>query len=213
MIRVAIVDDHEMVREGVRNMLEGEADFDVVGESATADDIVRFVAQTRPDILLLDARLPGVSGPEACRLLRIAHPQVGVVMLTVYSDEVLVQESIRAGARGYVLKDIERFDLCQSIRAVARGEAVVSTRVTGVLMDRMRSDTRSIGPAGGAGPLTEQQRQILRLVSEGNSNREIADVVHLSENTVKSHLQQIFARLGVRNRVEAAITAARDGLI
>jgi two-component system, NarL family, response regulator DevR len=213
VIRIAIVDDHEVVREGVRVMLRGEADFEIVGERENAEDIIEFVSQTRPDVVLLDARLPGVSGPEACRLLTDAHPEVKVIILTVNSDDALVEESVRAGARGYIIKDVERFELKQSIRAVNRGEAVVSPSITSKLLERMRTKSEPSATAVNRPILNEKQTLILRLISEGYSNREIATRVHLSENTVKSHLQEIFARLGVRNRVEAAIRAARDGLI
>ena len=213
MIRIAIVDDHEVAREGVRVMLRGEPDFEIVGERENADDIIEFVSQTRPDVVLLDARLPGVSGPEACRLLSDAHPEVKVIILTVNSDDALVEESVRAGARGYIIKDVERFELKQSIRAVNRGDAVVSPSITSKLLDRMRTKSEPSATAVDRPILNEKQTLILRLISEGYSNREIATRVHLSENTVKSHLQEIFARLGVRNRVEAAIRAARDGLI
>jgi len=213
VIRIAIVDDHEVAREGVRVMLRGEPDFEIVGERENADDIIEFVSQTRPDVVLLDARLPGVSGPEACRLLSDAHPEVKVIILTVNSDDALVEESVRAGARGYIIKDVERFELKQSIRAVNRGDAVVSPSITSKLLDRMRTKSEPSATAVDRPILNEKQTLILRLISEGYSNREIATRVHLSENTVKSHLQEIFARLGVRNRVEAAIRAARDGLI
>ena len=210
MIRIAIVDDHELVREGVRAMLGDDPDFQIVGERDSAEDIADFVSETRPDIVLLDARLPGFSGPEACRILGITHPDVRVIILTVYSDDVLVEESIRAGARGYVIKDVERFDLKQAIRAVYRGEAVVSPAIAQRLMDRVRENANS---TANLPVLNERQTQILRLITEGYSNKEIATRVHLSENTVKSHVQDIFAKLKVRNRVEAAITAARQGLI
>ncbi len=210
MIRIAMVDDHELVREGVRAMLGDDPDFQIVGERDSAEDIADFVSETQPDIVLLDARLPGLSGPEACRILGITHPDVRVIILTVYSDDVLVEESIRAGARGYVIKDVERFDLKQSIRTVYRGEAVVSPAIAQRLMDRVREDATSTADLP---VLNERQTEILRLISEGYSNKEIATRVHLSENTVKSHVQDIFAKLDVRNRVEAAITAARQGLI
>ena len=213
MIRVAIIDDHEVVREGIRVMLGGDPDLQIVGERDSADDIADFVSETRPDIVLLDARLPSVSGPEACRILGITHPDVRVIILTVYSDDLLVEESIRAGARGYVIKDVERFDLKQSIRAVYRGEAFVSPTIAQRLMDRVREDANSSATAATRPVLNDRQTQILRLISEGYSNKEIARRVHLSENTVKTHLQDIFAKLDVRNRVEAAITAARQGLI
>jgi DNA-binding NarL/FixJ family response regulator len=213
MIRIAIVDDHQMVREGVRAMLRDEPDFKIVGDRADADDIREFVAATQPDVLLLDARLPRVSGPEACRLLSVSNPELKVIILTVYTDDALVEQSIAAGARGYIIKDVEGFDLKQHIRAVHRGQAVLSPSIAGVVMDRMRMQL--VSPA--AGPIrpvfSDTQRQILRLISEGYTNREIATRVHLSENTVKSHVQEILTKLGVRNRVAAAISAVRRGLV
>src|ERR1700736_4878563 len=119
-------------------MLRDEPDFEIVGERESAEDIIEFVSQTRPDVVLLDARLTGVSGPEACRLLGETHPEVKVIILTVYSDDALVEESVRAGARGYIIKDIERFELKQAIRAVCRGEAVVSPEIAGKLLERVR---------------------------------------------------------------------------
>jgi len=213
MICIAIVDDHQVVREGLRAMLQDEPDFKIVGERNSANGITEFVAETRPDVVLLDARLPGTSGPAACRLIVRAHPDVKVIILTVYSDDALVEESIKAGARGYIIKDIERFELKQSIRAVCRGEAVVSPQIAGKLLERLRTQLDPAKTAPARPALNDKQAEILRLISEGFSNREIAERIHLSENTVKSHLQEIFAKLEVRNRVEAAVTAARKGLI
>jgi DNA-binding NarL/FixJ family response regulator len=213
VIRIAIVDDHQVVREGLRAMLQDEPDFQIVGERNSANDITEFVAETRPDVVLLDARLPGTSGPAACQLIVRTHPDVKVIILTVYSDDALVEESIKAGARGYIIKDIERFELKQAIRAVCRGEAVVSPQIAGKLLDRVRTQLDPAKTAAARPALNEKQAEILRLISEGFSNREIAGRIHLSENTVKSHLQEIFSKLGVRNRVEAAVTAARKGLI
>jgi two-component system response regulator DevR len=207
MIRLVIVDDHEMVREGLRAILQTEPDLEVVGECGTADDLDGLVQQTRPDVVLLDARLPGVSGAEATRRLAVAHPEVKVIIVSTYSDDDLVDECIQAGARGYVVKDIERFTLKQSIRAVHKGEAVLSPSVAGRLLERMREPPRKDPD------LNEGQVRIVRLIGEGFSNREIAERVHLSENTVKSHIQEIFRRLEVRNRVEAAMRAHKEGWI
>jgi DNA-binding NarL/FixJ family response regulator len=165
------------------------------------------VQSTRPDVVLLDARLPGVSGAEATRRLAVAHPEVKVIIVSTYSDDDLVDECIQAGARGYVVKDIERFTLKQSIRAVHKGEAVLSPSIAGRLLERMREPPRKDPD------LNEGQVRIVRLIGEGFSNREIAERVHLSENTVKSHIQEIFRRLEVRNRVEAAMRAHKEGWI
>jgi len=212
MIRIVIVDDHEMVREGLQALLETEPDFEVVGQSGSAEGLPDLVERTQPDIVLLDARLPGVSGPDACERLLETHPNVRVIILTSYSDDDLVDQSIKAGAKGFVVKDVERFTLRQSIRAVHRGEGFIAPAVAGKILERLR--TQDSAPEAPARPaLNESQVRILRLVAEGFSNREIATQVYLSENTVKSHLQDILQKLGVRNRVEAAIRATREGWI
>ena len=146
MIRILIVDDHEMVREGLRVILEPESDFEIVGEIGSADQLADVVERTRPDIVLLDASFPGISGPEACRRLGVTHPEVRVIILTTYSDEDLVDESIHAGAKGYVIKDVERFELRQAIRAVYRGEAVLAPAIAGRILERMRSGGTSDSP-------------------------------------------------------------------
>jgi DNA-binding NarL/FixJ family response regulator len=210
VIRLVIVDDHEMVREGLRAILGADPDFQIVGESGSADDLSQLVERSQPDIVLLDARLPGISGPEACRRLSETHREVRVIIVTTYSDEGLVDECISAGAKGYVIKDIERFELKQAIRAVHRGEGFMAPSVTGRILERMRAHK---GSSGDRPLLGDSQVEILRLVAEGFSNKEIASRVHLSENTVKSHLQEIFQRLQVRNRVEAALRASREGLV
>jgi len=207
-IRVLLVDDHEMVREGLMAMLQPEPDIEVVGQTGYGMAVADLVESTRPDVVLLDARLPDISGVEVCRRLAISHPAVSVLILTTYTDPDLVQESIQAGARGYVVKDVERFSLKESIRAVFRGQAVLAPQVAGHVIERSRRQSGSRRSA-----LSESQVAILRLISRGHSNREIAAEVHLSENTVKTHVQEIFRKLGVRNRVEAAILAGKSGWI
>jgi DNA-binding NarL/FixJ family response regulator len=209
-IRVLIVDDHEMVREGLMAMLRPERDFEVVGQTGSGEAVVGLVETTRPDVVLLDARLPDVSGVEVCRRLSHSHPGVSIVILTTFTDPDLVQECIQAGARGYVVKDVERFSLKESIRAVYRGQAVLAPQVAGHVIERARTPTPS---GSGRSALSPSQVAILRLISRGHSNREIAAEVHLSENTVKTHVQEIFRKLGVRNRVEAAILAGKSGFI
>jgi two-component system response regulator DevR len=209
-IRILVVDDHEMVREGLMSMLQSELDFDVVGQTGHGAEVVELVEATRSDVVLLDARLPDLSGVEVCRRLTQSHPEVAVVILTTYTDPDLVQECIQAGARGYVVTDVERFSLKESIRAVYRGQSVLAPQVAGQVIERSR--TRQ--PAGSRrAALSASQVSILRLISRGHSNREIATEVHLSENTVKTHVQEIFRKLGVRNRVEAAILAGKSGWI
>ena len=189
-------------------MLKPEPDFEVVGHTGLGEEVAELVETSHPDVVLLDARLPDVSGVEVCRRITRTHPKVAVVILTTYTSAELVEECLQAGARGYVVKDVERFSLKESIRAVSRGQAVLAPQVAGHVIDRVRhgGDRR---PAG----LNESQVAILRLISRGHSNREIAADVHLSENTVKTHIQEIFRKLGVRNRVEAAILAGKSGWI
>lgn len=208
-IRILLVDDHEMVREGLIAMLQPEPDFEVVGQTGSGTAVAELVESSRPEVVLLDARLPDVSGVEVCRQLSRSHPGVSVVILTTYTDRELVQECLAAGARGYVVKDVERFSLKESIRAVHRGHAVLAPQVAGHVIERMRRPQ----PEEQTPALNASQVAILRLMSRGHSNREIAAEVHLSENTVKTHVQEIFRKLGVRNRVEAAILAGKSGWI
>lgn len=208
-IRIVAVDDHEMIREGLRAILEPEPDLELVAECSRGGEVVGVVERYHPDVVLLDARLPDIGGAEVCRALAEAQPEVAVIILTTYTDEELVRACIAAGARGYVVKDVERFELRESIRAVAAGESVLSPQVTGKVMDGLRS--RSGGALDVA--LNQSQIAILRLVAKGYSNREIAAQISLSENTVKTHLQTVFGKLQVRNRVEAAMLASRRHLI
>jgi DNA-binding NarL/FixJ family response regulator len=207
VIRLLVVDDHEMVREGLRAILAGEPDLKVVGEAGSADNLLELVEQTKPDVVLLDARLPGMSGPEACAQLTQSYPELQVLIVSTYTDDGLVRECIAAGARGYVVKDIDRFELKAAVRSVYRGEGVVSPAVAGKVLDQLRA-----APAPpSTSLLNDSQLQILKLIAVGYSNREIAARVHLSENTIKSHVQEIFRKLGVRTRVEAALRASREG--
>jgi two-component system, NarL family, response regulator DevR len=209
LIRLVIVDDHEMVRAGLRTMLDPEPDFEIVGESGSADELGELVRSTHPDVVLLDARLPGIGGAEATRRLAATQPDVKVLIVSTYDDDQLIDACLEAGARGYVIKDIENLSLKQSIRAVHSGEAVLSPSVARRVLERIRQpDDRDGQPL-----LNKSQLEILRLMGEGFSNREIAAKVHLSENTVKTHVQEIFRKLEVRNRVEAAIRAHREGWI
>ena len=208
MIRILLIDDHEIVREGLKTILSAQPDFEVVGETGSAEGLIELVEVTRPDVVLLDARLPGISGADACRALVAAHPDVAVLIVSTYTDDALVTECIAAGAKGYLIKDIERFTLEQSIRAVHRGEGAVSPSIAAQMLDRLRRTDDTLRQES---PLTDAQLEIVRLIADGFSNREIADRVHLSENTIKSHVQEIFRKLNVRNRVEAALRASDEG--
>lgn len=207
-IRVLIVDDHELVRAGLRALLDSEHDLDVVAEASTGSQAITLAQRLRPHVVLLDARLPDMAGPEVCRALYDAIPGVVVAMLTTYTDDELVRQSIRAGALGYLLKEIPRLDLATSIRALAAGESVIDRRV----LPQVLAVARQAGQSGDMDePLSERQRDILRLVADGLSNREIAEHVHLSELTIKSYVEELLKQLGARNRVHAAVLATRRG--
>ena len=209
-MRIIIVDDHQIVREGLKTILQDDPDFEVVAESGSAEGLAELVQRTRPDVVLLDARLPGVSGAEACRQLVAANPDIAVLMVSSYTDDRLVEECIRAGAKGYLIKDIQRLSLKESIRAVSQGGGAVSPAIAAKVLDRLRTQ-EDLAPAEPASPLSDTQLDILRLVAAGYSNREIASRIQLSENTIKSHIQEIFRKLDVGNRVQAALKASKNG--
>jgi DNA-binding NarL/FixJ family response regulator len=209
-IRVLIVDDHELVRAGLQALLRADAEIEIVGAAATGAQAIALAHKHRPDVVLLDARLPDLGGAEVCRRLRTVAPGLVVAMLTTYSDVELVRECVRAGAQGYLLKDIARLDLGRSVRALARGEAVIDSKVAPLVL----AAARQVGPVAEANqPLSQRQRDILRLVAEGLSNREIAGRTQLSELTVKGYIEQILQEVGARNRVHAAILATKRGWI
>lgn len=210
MIRLLIVDDHEMVREGLKAMLLSEPDFDIVGAASNAEQALATIEQTRPDVILLDVRLPGSSGIEVCRAVTERYPEMAVIILTTFSDESLVSQCIQAGARGFIVKDVERFDLKRSIRAVARGEAAIDTKAAVAVLAQLRRSPVNTGEAYPES-LSSQQIVILRLVAQGLSSREIATQLYLSENTVKGYVQEILHRLGVKNRTEAVMVAVKQG--
>jgi len=210
MIRLLIVDDHEMVREGLKAMLAKEPDFDIVGDAANAEQALEMVARLHPDVALLDVRLPESSGIEVCRTVTELYPETAVIILTTFTDENLIARCIQAGARGYIVKDIERFDLKRSIRAVARGEAAIDSKIAvAVLAQLRRASLAHQEPS--PEPLSSQQLVILRLIAQGLSSREIATQLYLSENTVKGYVQEILHRLGVKNRTEAVMVAVKQG--
>jgi two-component system, NarL family, response regulator DevR len=208
--RVLIVDDHEMVRAGLRAMLDPDPDIDVVGDAATGARAIALGRALRPDVVLLDARLPDLDGAEVCRRLCADVAGIAVVILTTFSDDELVRACVRAGAQGYLLKDVERLDLGRSIRALVRGEAVIDPKVAAVVLAAAR---QAVETDSTEQPLNVRQREVLRLVAEGHSNREIAERSHLSEYTVKGYVEEILERLGARNRVHAAILATKRGWI
>lgn len=210
MIHLLIVDDHEMVREGLKAILVADPDFAIVGEAANAEQALELIGSLQPDIALVDIRLPGTNGIELCRMANERYPETAVIILTTFTDESLVAQCIQAGARGFIVKDIERFDLKRSIRAVARGEAAIDTKVTASVLAQLRRSPPA-EPTSVPDQLSAQQLVILRLVAQGLPSREIATQLYLSENTVKGYVQEILHRLGVKNRTEAVMVAVKQG--
>jgi two-component system response regulator DevR len=210
MIRLLIIDDHEMVREGLKAMLMTEPDFEIMGDAANAEQAFELIERLHPDVILLDIRLPGMSGIDVCRTVTEHYPETAVIILTTFSDEALVAQCIQAGARGFIVKDIERFDLKRSIRAVARGEAAIDPKAAVAVLARLRRAPQA-NQEPTPEPLSSQQIVILRLVAQGLSSREIATQLYLSENTVKGYVQEILHRLGVKNRTEAVMVAVKQG--
>jgi DNA-binding NarL/FixJ family response regulator len=205
-LRVFLLDDHEVVRSGIRALLEATDDLVVVGEAATAEDALARIPSVRPDVAILDVRLPDASGVEVCREIRSSFPEIACVMLTSYADDEALFAAIMAGASGYVLKQIRGTDLLDSIRRAGAGQSLldpsVTKRVLEQLRDRPEEDPRLAS-------LTKQERRILDLIAEGQTNRQIAASLFLAEKTVKNYVSNLLAKLGMERRTQAATYAAR----
>lgn len=206
MIRLLVVDDHEVVRAGLRTLLGDEGDIQVVGEAATAAETLRAVETQKPDVVLLDVRLPDGSGVEVCREIRARWSAVQVLMLTSYPDQDAVLGCIMAGAAGYLLKGVRSSALVEAIQTVARGGSLLDPEVTAQVMQQVRAPRAAGNPVD---MLTEQEMLILRLVAAGHTNRAIGEQIHLGERTVKHYVSNIFNKLGVSRRVEAAAALTR----
>ena len=208
--RIVLIDDHEVVRRGLTEALGSEDDFEVVGEAGTVADGIQRVRQYRPDVVVLDVRLPDGSGVEACREIRELSPDTRVLMLTSYADDEALFAAIVAGASGYILKQIRLTELLDGIRKVAAGASLLDPAVTERVMRRLRGDDRT--PADKAfDTLTEREREILLLVAEGLSNRQVAERVYLAEKTVKNYVSNILMKLGFTRRTEAVAMVGRLG--
>ena len=209
-VRLLIVDDHEVVRLGLRALLGARAEFELVGEATTVATAIATAAQVRPDVVIMDIRLPDGSGVEACREIKAARPQTQVVVLTSYADEEAVEASVVAGAAGYVLKGTSAQDLIRTIQIAAAGGSLLDPTVTAPLLARFRR--LASGDEHAPDPLTPQERRVLALIAEGRTNREIGVVLHVSEKTVKNYVTALLAKLHLRRRTEAAAFAARRGI-
>jgi two-component system, NarL family, response regulator DevR len=205
-VRVFLLDDHEIVRRGVKDLLEAEADLEVVGEAGTADEALARIPPTRPDVAVLDVRLPDGDGVQVCREIRSRHPEVQCLILTSFADDEALVQAIMSGASGYVLKQIKGADIVEAVRFVAKGQSLLDPSITARVLERL-----------GKGPedderlarLSPQERNILGLIADGLTNRQIAEQVHLAEKTVKNYVSNLLAKLGMERRTQAAVYAAR----
>ena len=209
--RILLVDDHEVVRLGLRALLERHQQFEVVAEAGTARDAIEQVEQYSPDVVVMDIRLPGGSGIEACEEISEKYPETKVIMLTSYAEDEMLFSAIRAGASGYVLKQIEGEGLVRAIEAVGRGEALLDPAVTQRIFQEVRKAAKE-EEASAFVALTQQEKHVLMLVSEGKTNREIAKALFLGEGTVRNYVSSILSKLGVSNRAEAAAYAVEHNL-
>jgi two-component system, NarL family, response regulator DevR len=203
-VRVFLLDDHEVVRRGVGDLLEAEPDLTVVGEAATAAEALARVPAVRPDVAVLDVRLPDGDGVTVCRELRSMFPDLRCLMLTSFADDDALFDAIMAGASGYVLKQIRGTDLVGAVRTVASGQSLLDPRTTAKVLERMRAVAEDKGPVAG---LSEQERTVLALIGEGLTNREIGERMFLAEKTVKNYVSHLLAKLGMQRRTQAAILA------
>jgi DNA-binding NarL/FixJ family response regulator len=206
-VRVFLLDDHEIVRRGLRELLEAEDDLTVVGDAGTADEALRRIPATRPDVAVLDVRLPDGDGVEVCREIRSNHPEIQCLMLTSFADDEALFAAIMAGAAGYVLKQVRGTDLVDGLRRVGRGESLLDPAVTGRVLDRLRHpvDPEPDELAG----LTEQERKLLGFIAEGLTNRQIGEQMYLAEKTVKNYVSNVLSKLGMSRRTQAAAYAVR----
>lgn len=209
MVRVLIVDDHALIRDGLRKILSVEPGIRVVGEAANGQEAVRFVVREPVDVVLLDVSMPVMNGIEACREIKRARPGVAVVALTIHDQEEYLFEMIRAGVSGYVLKDISSGKLVETIFGVARGESFIPPQMTAKVFQEFNRLSLRSNPDG----LTEREVEVLRLVAGGASNREIAGKLFISEKTVKNHMSNIFQKIGVVDRTQAALYAVKQRIV
>jgi DNA-binding NarL/FixJ family response regulator len=203
---VFLLDDHEIVRHGLKELLEGAGDIEVIGESGSAEEAIRRIPALKPDVAVLDARLPDGSGIDVCREIRSREPHTSALILTSYDDDEALFAAIMAGAAGYVLKQIRGTDLVDAVRRVAAGQSLLDPAVTQQVLDRLRK-----GPEEdkALAPLSDQERRLLELIGEGLTNRQIAEQMFLAEKTIKNYVSNLLAKLGLERRTQAAVFATK----
>jgi two-component system response regulator DevR len=205
-IRVYLLDDHEIVRQGIRTFLEAAGDIEVVGESGSAVDAANRIPALRPHVAILDGRLPDGSGIEVCRTIRSVDPSINALILTSYDDDEALFAAIMAGAAGYVLKEVKSSDLLGAIRLVAAGQSLIDPSLTARVLERVRNPV-TVAPE--LAELTEQEMKLLEYIAEGLTNKQIGEQMFLAEKTVKNYVSSVLAKLGVERRTQAAVLAAK----
>ena len=221
MTRVLLVDDQTLIRQGIHVLLMTEPGMEVVGEATNGKEALQFVEQLRPEVVLMDVRMPEMDGVTATREITARHPEIGVIILTTFDDEAYIFEGLRAGARGYLLKDISSEEMAEAVRVVAKGGALIQPSITRKVLSEFArlSELPSTPPpvaqrpAPMAEPLTDRELEVLRCIAEGLSNRETAERLVITEGTVKNHVSNLIAKLNVRDRTQALLRAQELGLI
>jgi DNA-binding NarL/FixJ family response regulator len=210
-IRLIVVDDHEVVRTGLKAILEPESDIDVVAEAGSAQEAVRMADTFEPTVVLMDVRMEGMNGIEACRIIKSAHPDINVLMLTSFAEDEAVTSAIMAGASGFLLKNVNRADLLKAIRAVSQGQSLLDPAITKSVMDKFANLMESEKDRA-LDAISNREREVLTLIAQGMTNRQIAEQLVISENTARNHVSRILDKLGLARRSEAAVFAAQHGL-
>lgn len=212
-VRIFITDDHLVVREGLRMILETADGLEVVGEAADGAECLRLVSSLNPDVVLMDLQMPGMDGITAIKHLRRENPEVAIVILTTFNEDELMLQGLKAGARGYLLKDTNRQTLLNTIDAAARGETLLSPEILSRVLTLQHGANSDINSSNVGSSITDRELEVLRAVSLGNRNKEIAYHLGISERTVKAHLSSIFSKLGVDSRAAAVAVASQNGLL
>jgi two-component system, NarL family, response regulator LiaR len=211
MIRILLADDHALFRQGLKSLLETEDDLRVIGEAQTGREAVRYAADTKPDVILMDIQMPELDGVKATQSILEINPNANVIILTMYRQDSYVFEAVKAGARGYLLKDVDSTDLIAAIHQIYEGGTLLDPEMAKNVLEDFRVKKESL-PDENRGDLTEREAAILRLLAQGSSNQEIALKLNISEKTVRNRLSEIFAKLQLNNRTQAALYAIREGL-
>lgn len=211
-IRVLLVDDHTLLRQGLRKLLELEPSLEVVGEAENGKEAIFKVRELNPDVVLLDINMPGINGVETTALLKQSHPETKVIMLTIHKDDEYIFEAIKAGASGYLLKDVDTQYLVKAVEAAFRGESIVDPSIASKLLKEFSRISRGGGEST-HDSLTEREKEILKLLVQGLSNRDVAEKLFISEKTVKNHISNIFRKLEVTDRTQAVVKALKLGMV